>query len=185
MHQQNCENKFTAEGKTAPRNVYLNLIRENQQQDILQVKLPRLQLPEYQYRISEAEDGQPVIFDPVRKKNVLLTPEEWVRQHFINLLITFYKVPRGHINIESGLTYNKMQRRTDILVRTAEGRPHLLVECKAPGIVLGNDTLVQASTYNKILSAEHLAITNGMQTFIFKIDFKTGVATPLNDIPVI
>jgi hypothetical protein len=149
------------------------------------LKFPRLELPPYSYRLSEAPDGKVMIFDPVRKKNILLTPEEWVRQHFINMLITFYKIPRGHISIESGLIYNKMQRRTDILVRNSQGTPHLLVECKAPDIQLNIQTLEQIGTYNKVLSAEHLAITNGMQTFIFKIDFETGATEQLNDLPIL
>ena len=103
-----------------------------------------------------------MIFDETRKKLLVLTPEEWVRQHFVHFLIG-KGVPKGLLALERGLSYNKLQKRSDILVYDHDGQPNMLVECKAPQITLDQSVLSQALTYNQTIKAKYIAITNGMQ----------------------
>lgn len=104
----------------------------------------------------------------VRKKWVVLTPEEWVRQHFINYL-SFYKgYSLSRMAVERGLQYNGLQKRMDILVYDKSGNPELMVECKASHIILGKDTLFQISTYNSHFKVPKLCITNGLKHFWFE-----------------
>ncbi|MDP5120322.1 MAG: type I restriction enzyme HsdR N-terminal domain-containing protein, partial [Spirosomaceae bacterium] len=107
-------------------------------------ELPVLTLPKFDYKITES-DGKSVIFDIIRKKNIVLTPEEWVRQHVIHLLIANYGYSRGLFQVEKGTSYNSLQKRTDIVVYNREGSPHLLVECKAPEIKINQYVVEQAS----------------------------------------
>lgn len=145
-------------------------------------ELPQLNLPVFDHKITESE-GKSVIFDIIRKKNVVLTPEEWVRQHVIHLLISNYGYSRSLFQVERGTTYNSLQKRTDIVVFNREGKPHLLVECKAPEIKINQCVIEQASRYNKTINAPFLAITNGLKTFCFTVDFETGKATQIQDLP--
>lgn len=108
------------------------------------------------------EEGKVWIFDIIRKKYVVLTPEEWVRQHFVHYLIQSKKYPKTLFKIESSLTYNKLQKRFDILVRDRKGNPWMLVECKAPSIKLTQRAFNQVAVYNMTLGARYLAVTNGM-----------------------
>ena len=127
----------------------------------------KLNLPSYDYLVKKQNDAI-YIYDLVRKKYILLTPEEWVRQHFLNYLITHISVPVSMISIESSLKYNKLSKRADILVYSNNGLPLLLVECKAPVVQLSADTLLQLSTYNQKLNAPYLAITNGITNYFWK-----------------
>ncbi|MEQ8629479.1 type I restriction enzyme HsdR N-terminal domain-containing protein [Ekhidna sp.] len=122
-----------------------------------------LQLPEFDYQLEENK-----IFCLIRKKWVVLTPEEWVRQHFINLLTSHLGYPKGLFKLEQSMTYFKNQKRSDIIVLDREGNVFLLVECKAPGVKLDQKVMGQVSAYNKVLDAQYLAITNGMTHFIWK-----------------
>ena len=88
------------------------------------------QLPSCDIKLKE-EDGQTYVFDLIRKKYLVLTPEEWVRQHMIHLLIYELNYPKGLINVEKGHQYNALQKRTDILVYNREGEVTMIVECKA------------------------------------------------------
>src|SRR6478609_2076005 len=97
-----------------------------------------LNLPTFAYKVKHV-NGKPHIFDIIRRKFVTLTPEEWVRQHFIHLLITEYGYPKSLFAVETGLQYNTLSKRTDIMVLSGESLPFLLVECKAPFISV-NDT---------------------------------------------
>lgn len=145
-------------------------------------ELPVLTLPKFDYKITES-DGKSVIFDIIRKKNIVLTPEEWVRQHVIHLLIANYGYSRSLFQVEKGTSYNSLQKRTDIVVYNREGSPHLLVECKAPEIKINQYVVEQASRYNKNINAPFLAVTNGLKTFCFSVDFKTGKVMQLQDLP--
>jgi len=127
----------------------------------------KLNLPSYDYLIKKENDSI-YIYDPVRKKYILLTPEEWVRQHFLNYLIAYISVPITMISVEASLKYNKLLKRADILVYSNNGLPLLLVECKAPTVQLSTDTLLQLSIYNKNLNAPSLAITNGLTNYYWK-----------------
>jgi hypothetical protein len=133
----------------------------------------KLSLPSYDYLIKKQNDAI-YIYDQVRKKYILLTPEEWVRQHFINYLIVHISVPVSMIAVETSLKYNRLAKRADILVYSNEGHPLLLVECKAPTVTLSTDTLLQLSLYNKNLKAPLLSITNGMTNYFWKMDKESG-----------
>jgi len=108
------------------------------------------------------EEGKIWIFDIIRKKHIVLTPEEWVRQHFVHYMINELKYPKSLFRIEGSLTYNKLQKRSDILVRDREGKPWMLVECKSPSIKLTQKAFNQIAVYNMTIGAKFIAVTNGM-----------------------
>lgn len=141
-----------------------------------------LNLPSYDYKTKEIE-GKNYIFDPIRKKYLLLTPEEWVRQHFIHLLIKHYGYSKSLIRLEGGLSYNRLQKRSDIVVFDQEGKPFLLVECKAPEVKINQSVIEQASRYNLTLRCPFVVITNGLSTFCFEIDFENGTFLQMKDLP--
>jgi hypothetical protein len=144
--------------------------------------MQNLNLPTFDYKTKKIE-GKPYIFDAIRKKYLLLTPEEWVRQHFINLLITQYAYSKNLIKLEGGLSYNRLQKRSDIVVFDNEGKPFLLVECKAPEVPISQAVVEQASRYNLTLKCPYMAITNGLRTFCFEIDFENNKFQQMNDLP--
>lgn len=129
------------------------------------------------------EEGNQFILDIVRKKYVVLTPEEWVRQHFIHLMINHLKYPKSLLRVESGLSYFKSKKRSDITLRDKNGELFLVVECKAPDVKLDQKTLNQVSVYNKELQARYVAMTNGMTHFIWFFDSKNGQYTQLPKFP--
>ncbi|MEM8568355.1 MAG: type I restriction enzyme HsdR N-terminal domain-containing protein [Bacteroidota bacterium] len=142
--------------------------------------MTRLNLPEVEFKIREKEENHE-IFDVIRKKYIHLTPEEWVRQHFIHYLISHLNYPRSLIKVESGLIYNTLVKRSDILAYSSDGKPLLLVECKSFKKPINQGTLVQATTYNKMISAPYLALTNGLNHFCYTQ--KEGTYTSLKEIP--
>ena len=125
-----------------------------------------LKLPEYTPKIRQS--GREEIFCLVRKSYVALTPEEWVRQNFLNLLIEHLGYPKGMIRLEHGLQYFKNLKRSDIVVLDTQGNVFLLVECKSYEIALNEKVLKQLATYNKVLDASYVAITNGLKHYIWK-----------------
>ena len=129
----------------------------------------QLNLPKYAYKIKNRENKL-YIFDIIRKKYVVLTPEEWVRQHFVHYLITDKKYPKSIIAIEKQLKYNGLVKRTDILVFDKLGQPDIIVECKSPGIKISQDTFDQIARYNLKLNANFLVVTNGLQHYYCKLD---------------
>jgi hypothetical protein len=142
-----------------------------------------LNLPSVSLKFKEI-NGKKAIFDIVRKKYIILTPEEWVRQHFIHFLINKYQYPRSLIKIESGIRFNDITGRSDIIVYDRKGQVFLLVECKAPTIPLSNVVFEQASRYNQDYKAKYLLITNGLQHFCCEINHQTNSYTYMNDIPI-
>jgi hypothetical protein len=120
-----------------------------------------LNLPPYKADIREKE-GKLYIFDPIRMKSLRLSPEEWVRQHFVNFLIEYKKIPRTLISLELGQKYLELQKRCDIVVWDREKKPLLIVECKAPHIAIDKNTLFQAGVYNHVLKAARIILTNGL-----------------------
>ncbi|CAN5325299.1 type I restriction enzyme HsdR N-terminal domain-containing protein [soil metagenome] len=123
-----------------------------------------LNLPAYDFKVKKSE-GKVWIFDIMRKKFVVLTPEEWVRQHFVSFLIQEHHYPKALFKIEGGLTYNKLQKRSDILIYNREGKAWMLVECKSPTIKLSQRAFNQVAIYNMTIGAKYLAVTNGMVHF--------------------
>ena len=142
----------------------------------------KLNLPSFECDLKN-ENGKVMIFDSIRKKYIVLTPEEWVRQHFLNYLIQYAKYPKTLIKVESGLTFNTLQKRSDIVVFDRTGSPWLLVECKSPQEKIDTNVLQQVSTYNASLTAPHIAVTNGLVHFVFRIDRDQHATTQLSDFP--
>ncbi|MDR7131716.1 type I site-specific restriction endonuclease [Algoriphagus sp. 4150] len=134
-----------------------------------QIQLPTLNLPHFDPQLKE-KDGKLWIFDSLRKKQLVLTPEEWVRQHWINFLISQLKFPKGLVALEKGLIYNKLIKRTDLVVWDKGGSPYLLVECKAPKVKLTQKTIEQACMYHKELKTPFLVISNGLQHICLSFD---------------
>lgn len=135
-----------------------------------------------QLRRSEAA-GQAVVFDPIRRKNVVLTPEEWLRQLVLQYLLRTKGYPPSHIRIEIGLIINGMPRRCDIVVFDPQLRPWLLVECKSPRIPLTQAAFEQVARYNLAFQAPYLAITNGAATFCARLAHGQGTFAFLADFP--
>jgi len=131
----------------------------------------KLNLPDFNLNIRK-EDGKVWIFDIIRKKYIILTPEEWVRQHFIHYLINHLKYPKSLFRIEGSLTYNKLQKRSDIVIHDREGRPWMLVECKAPNIKLTQKAFNQVAVYNMTIGARFVAVTNGLVQYCFEPGMK-------------
>jgi len=144
--------------------------------------LSRLNLPPYEYKLRSTDD-RAEIFDPVRKLWIALTPEEWVRQHFINYLLTNSKVPPGLIAIEKQIKVNRLARRCDIIIFRQSGNPVLIVECKAPQVNIGKEALEQALRYNLALNIDYLVLTNGLVHYCFKLDYAKQAGNQLNYIP--
>ncbi|QKJ28665.1 type I restriction enzyme HsdR N-terminal domain-containing protein [Mucilaginibacter mali] len=132
--------------------------------------LQPLNLPPYPFKITE-HDGQYTLFDELRKKSIIITPEEWVRQHFVQYLIGYKSYPKTLIGLEGGLKLHGMARRTDILVRNARGEKVLLVECKAPSVNITQAVFDQIARYNMVHKVPLLAVTNGLQHYYCRIDF--------------
>jgi Type I restriction enzyme R protein N terminus (HSDR_N) len=141
-----------------------------------------LNLPPFGYTLKK-ESGRIFILDIIRKKYLVLTPEEWVRQHFIHYLITDLNYPRSLIKVEGGLRFNELQKRSDIVVFSREGAPWMVIECKAPDQKLSQRTLHQASVYNHSLQAKYLTVTNGMMHVCCEVDWIAGKTTVLDSLP--
>jgi hypothetical protein len=144
--------------------------------------MKKLNLPAYDYKLKK-QGERFYIFDPIRRKYLLLTPEEWVRQHLLHYLMEQLGYPRGLITTETGLRYNGMQRRSDLLVRDVQGHPYLLAECKAPEVALSEAVFRQVSAYNHILKAPLLLISNGLQHFCCRFEPEVGKWHFLPEIP--
>lgn len=142
--------------------------------------MTELNLPSYNYRLNETGDS---IFDPVRKKFVVLTPEEWVRQHFMNYLIHDRKCPATLIKAEFEIKYNKLIKRPDIVVFDRKGEPALIIECKAPSVALQQSTFEQVAVYNKVLNSPYIAVSNGIVHYCAKLTPNSGQYKFLSEIP--
>lgn len=152
----------------------------NQRMD--RVQLPNLNLPPIEPKLQEM-DGKLGIFDSLRKKYLILTPEEWVRQHWINFLINQLGYSKGLIALEKGLVYNNLQKRTDLVVWDKEGDPFLLIECKAPKVKLTQKTMEQACLYHQKIKAKFLIISNGLNHICLEWDAISKKFQQLKSIP--
>jgi len=141
-----------------------------------------LNFPAYDFRFKNSEN-KVHIFDTIRKKFVVLQPEEWVRQNVVQFLIHEKKYPKSLINVEKQLTVNALKKRYDIVIFNTLGNITLLVECKSPKITVNQETFDQIAKYNMQLKAEFLMVTNGLQHFYCKMDFSKEKYTFLEQIP--
>jgi hypothetical protein len=123
------------------------------------------------------------IFDPVRRKQILLTPEERVRQRLIHFFVENRGFPLGLITVEKGLRINGLHKRFDVLVYSKDGEPLLLAECKAERVPLSQQTFDQVARYNIALQVPWLVISNGLETHCAKVDFKNQSHEFFPDIP--
>jgi len=141
-----------------------------------------LNLPAFEFKLKQTGLNRQ-IFDAIRKKYVALTPEEWVRQNFIQFLIQNKKFPASLIAVEAGLKINQLQKRLDVLVYNKQGIPHLMVECKAPHIKISQDTFDQIARYNMLFKVKYLVVTNGLQHFCCKMDYSENSYSYLETVP--
>ena len=141
-----------------------------------------LGLPDHGVKLRQGADGTQV-FDPIRRKWVALTPEEWVRQHFINHLVHDKGCPASLIAVETALVLNELGKRADALVHAVGGRPVALVECKAPGVRISQSVFEQAARYNIVFKVRWLLVTNGLKHYCCRVDHSKGSVEFVVDIP--
>lgn len=127
--------------------------------------------------------GKVYIYDQLRHKYLLWTPEEEVRQQVLAHLIDDLHYPKGLIAVEAGLRYNKRMKRTDIVVYNNQGKPHMLVECKRPQTKIGKEAIFQLATYNNALDANILVLTNGDEMICLRANREENKLTALESIP--
>lgn len=141
-----------------------------------------LNLPPFEHKILQRE-GKATIFDSIRKKYVALTPEEWVRQHFVHYLTDCLQYPKSLVNVENGLRFNRMQRRSDIVVYDRQGVPFMIIECKSYKQRINNNVFEQVTLYNNTLKAKFIVVTNGLQHYCCRIDHQQKRYTFQEDLP--
>ena len=146
------------------------------------MNMPQLNLPNVILKIKLVK-GITQVFDTVRKKYLVLTSEEWVRQHFIHYLNSEKKYPLGLMGVEKIVKYNGQSTRADIILYTNMGKPNMIVECKAPEVKITQDTFDQIAKYNFKLKVNFLVVTNGMQHFCCAIDYENNKINFLKEIP--
>lgn len=141
-----------------------------------------LNFPSYTFRVKNSEN-RTLIFDVIRKKFLVLTPEEWVRQHVVQFLIQEKKYPVSHINVEKQITLNGLKKRYDVVVFKPNGQLHILVECKAPEVSISQMTFDQIAQYNFKLNATYLMVTNGLSHYYCQTDFVAEKYEFMQEIP--
>ena len=141
-----------------------------------------LHLPPYPFKITD-QNGQLTLFDIIRKKNIVITPEEWVRQHFVQYLINQKNYPKTLIKLEGGHKLHGMAKRSDIVVYNSTGEKILLVECKAPSVTIDQKTFDQVARYNMVHKVKLLAVTNGLQHYYCRIDFENRDYQFIEELP--
>tara|TARA_B100000965_G_scaffold398419_1_gene416514 strand:- start:417 stop:869 length:453 start_codon:yes stop_codon:yes gene_type:complete len=144
--------------------------------------MQELNLPKINIK-SKLVDESIQIFDIVRKKYLLLTAEEWVRQHVVHYLIFHKNYPKGLMQIEKLIKYNSLKTRADILVLDTNSNPLILVECKAPSVSIDKDAFFQIAKYNSSLKAKYLFVTNGLNHYCCEMDYESGATNYLKEVP--
>ena len=144
--------------------------------------MQELNLPTFDFRVRKT-DGQVRIFDIIRRRYVVLTPEEWVRQHFVKFLIEYKDVPAGLIALEKTIIMNTMNRRPDILVYDRKGSAVMIIECKAPEVNVSQTAFDQVARYNAVLRVPYLVVTNGLDHYCCRMEFLRNSYSFLEEIP--
>ncbi len=142
----------------------------------------KLNLPTYSLKIKNKENKL-YIFDIIRKRFMVLTPEEWVRQNFVHYLLLEKKYPKSLLAVEKQILLNNTKKRFDILLFDGEGNPDIIVECKAPKIKITQETFDQIARYNLEVSANILVVTNGLEHYYCKLDTQNKKYIFLKDLP--
>ena len=141
-----------------------------------------LNLPPFDIKLQQ-RDGKSFIFDPLRKKHIALTPEEWVRQHFVHFLTDFKGYPKGLLANEVQLNLNGTKKRCDTVLFNKDLSARMIVEYKAPHIEITQAVFDQITRYNMVLKVEYLIVSNGLRHYCCRIDYNTMQYTFLPDIP--
>ena len=141
-----------------------------------------LNLPEYSAKIIE-RDGKNVIFDPIRKKYVALTPEEWVRQNFVHYLINHKEYPLSLMANEVLIKLNGTSKRCDTVLYNRDLSARMIVEYKAPHIEITQEVFNQITRYNMALKVDYLIVSNGLMHYCCKVDYEAQTVRFLKDIP--
>jgi hypothetical protein len=144
--------------------------------------MQKLNFPSYSFRFKNSEN-KVAIFDEIRKKFIILTPEEWVRQNVVQYLIQEKKYPKSLINVEKLVKVNDLNKRYDIIVFQPNGEILLLVECKSTDIKITQDTFDQIARYNLKLNAKYLMVTNGLNHYFCQMDFENEKYNFLQNLP--
>ena len=144
--------------------------------------MKKLNFPVYSFRFKNSEN-KVAIFDEIRKKFILLTPEEWVRQHTVQFLLQDKKFPKSYINVEKLIKINNLSKRYDVVVFQPNGEIYLLIECKAPEVPISQNTFDQIARYNLVLKAKYLMVTNGLNHYFCQMDFENEKYIYLNELP--
>lgn len=140
----------------------------------------KIEYPPYQPKIKE-EDNKELIFDEIRKKWIVLTPEEWVRQNFLQYLIQIKKYPASLIAVEKEIKLGELKKRFDIVVYDTNTKPWMIIECKEMNVPLDKSVLDQVLRYNISLSVPYLVITNG--NYCMAVQLKDGGMTVIKTLP--
>ncbi|MFW6259631.1 MAG: type I restriction enzyme HsdR N-terminal domain-containing protein [Tangfeifania sp.] len=144
--------------------------------------MQKLNLPPFDFRIKVQGDKQ-FIFDSLRKKFLFLTPEEWVRQNFIQFLVQHKRYPQSLMAVEKQIAVNGKLFRFDLVVYRRSGQPFLIAEFKAPGVKITQQAFDQVVRYNMALKVKLVIVSNGLQHFICAIDYEKGTYNFLKEIP--
>ena len=142
--------------------------------------MQKLNLPIFQFRFKKDVKNRACIFDSIRKKWLVFSPEEWVRQNLIRFMVDFLNYPKEIIQIESGLKVNQNQRRSDVLV-FKNSKAIVLIECKAPNVSITENTLSQALNYNQVYKAQYIMLSNGIIHKVFYV--LNGSINQLKELP--
>jgi type I site-specific restriction endonuclease len=142
----------------------------------------QLNLPTYSFRTRQA-DSKILIFDEIRKKFLVLTPEEWVRQNFIRYLVEEKNFPASLMAVETGLKLNQNQFRADLLVYSKAGNPLMIVEFKAPEVKITQKTFDQIARYNLRFMVPYLLVSNGLNHYCCQVDFEARNYRFFKDVP--
>ena len=145
--------------------------------------MQQLAFPAYSFRVKSSEN-KTTIFDVIRKKFIVLTPEEWVRQHVVHFLIEDRHYPKSLINVEKVIKVNGTIKRYDVVVFKPDGSIFLLVECKAPKIKISQQTFDQIARYNLTMKGEYQMVTNGLEHYYCQIDYQSENYHFIPDIPL-
>ena len=144
--------------------------------------MQQLNFPSYSFRFKNSEN-KVAIFDDIRKKFIILTPEEWVRQHTVQFLLQEKSYPKSYLNVEKLIKINDLSKRYDIVVFQPDGTIFLLVECKATEVKITQQTFDQIARYNLTLKAKYLMVTNGLNHYFCQMDFEKEKYVFLDELP--
>lgn len=144
--------------------------------------MSELNLPPYEVKVREA-NGQRQIFDILRRKYVALTPEEWVRQHFVHLLTEHLGYPTALLANEVPLQVGDKRVRADSVLYSPTLQPQMIVEYKAPTVAITQKVFDQITVYNLLLHVDYLIVSNGLQTYCCKMDYEHQTYVFLENIP--